>query len=466
MWFVRHLFKIGVSTIFLLSPIVLMAQEQQEETSEAETQEDPFKRLFIFGPSIEDLLEDPGFEIDESDLVRSARYIANTGIDLGAGFEAGPYYTNALYSQYPNLPAIHFNRVNGLFFSIKKERMQWHRRSTFLTIPEIQPHGFVGIGTATGTIDYAFGLDRLFGERERFMLGTELHRATATEDYWRTGLIENTLTSLFAGYDYLDYYRLYGFGIYAVYRTNRLIEAAFSYNANQVSTLQQETTFSLFGYSNTYRPNPPVDANSDQINIDSYSFSLSLNPRNILMTNEFAISTTVGMELADNARTDSGYRYSKYWADAKVFFNVDEGSVLNWRLRAEFITGTAPDYKAAYLGGIGSLRGTPYKFYSGNQSVLSNMELKIGTPGHTEGRWLRTYNLHFLAFLDSGWVQQNEELVNGNYVFNGFNDATLNNFQHDAGVGIGNGALRFEIAWPLNNFDPEPRVWIRFNPTF
>lgn len=468
MIYVRYIFIAFLWLLIFFLPFNLIAQEQQEEGDKTEEtdEEDPFKRAFIFGPSIEDLLEDPNFEFDESEIERSARYLSNTGIDLGAGFEAGPYYTNTLYSQYPNLPAIHYSRVNGLFISVKKERMQWHRRSTFLTIPEIQPHGFVGIGTATGTIDYAFGLERMFGESRHFMLGAELHRATATDDYWRTGLIENTLTSLFAGYDYLDYYRSYGFGIYAVYRTNRLFEAAFSYNADQVTSLKQETSFSFFGYSNTFRPNPPVDADSDEINIDSYSFSLSLNPRNILITREFTISATVGMELADNARTDSGFRYSKYWADTKLFFNVDEGSVINWRIRAESILGYAPDYKAVYLGGIGSLRGSPYKFYSGNQSLLSNVELKIGTPGISEGRWLRTYNMHFLAFIDSGWVQENQNLKSGSNLFNGFEEAGLNNFQHDAGIGIGNGAFRLEIAWPLNNFEPDPTVWIRFNPTF
>jgi len=457
----------GIVALLIAVPLTVDAQVQEQEQEEEEAEEDPFRRAFIFGPSIDELLDDPSFEFDETDLERSARYLSNTGIDLGAGFEAGPYYSNSLYSQYPNLPSVHYNRVNGLFISIKKERMQWHRRSSFLTIPEIQPHGFIGVATATGTIDYAFGLERLFGENRRFMLGAEFHKANATEDYWRTGLIENTLTSLFAGYDYLDYYRSDGFGIYSVYRTNRLIEAAFSYNADVISSLEQETSWSLFGYSNTYRPNPPIDEFSDEIAIDSYSFSFALNPRNILLTREFTISTTLGVELADNARTDSDYRYNRYWSDTKLFFNVDEGSVLNWRIRAESITGTPPDFKATHLGGIGSLRGTPYKFYSGNQSLLSNIELKMGTPARTADRWLRTYNMHFLAFLDSGWVQNNDRLTDrAGSPLRGFGDAGLNQFQHDAGVGIGNGVLRFEVAWPLNNFDSNPTAWVRFNPTF
>lgn len=469
MWYLRLGLITGSFILLLVLPLCLSAQQVPPEKSEPdpeEAEEDPFRRAFIFGPSIEELLDDPGFDFEDDEIEQSVRYLSNMGIDLGGGFEAGPYYTNLLYSQYPNLSSVHFNRVNGLFFSFKKERMQWHRRSSFLTIPEIQPHGFIGIGTARGNIDYAFGLERLFGENKRFMLGAEFHKATGTEDYWRTGLIENTLTSFFAGYDYLDYYQSNGFGIYAVYRTEKLLEAAFSYNTDQVFSLPQETSFSLFGYSATYRPNPPIDTWSDEINIDSYSLSVSLNPRNILLSDEFTISASLGMELADNSRTDSDYRYNKYWADTKLFFNVDDGSVLKWRLRTESVTGSAPDYKAVYLGGIGSLRASPYKFYNGNQSLLSNIELKMGTPGRSAGRWLRSYNLHLLAFLDSGWVQEDEGLISGVNPLQGFTMPGLHKFQHDAGIGIGNGALRAEIAWPLNNFEPDPTVWIRFNPTF
>jgi hypothetical protein len=38
--------------------------------------------------------------------------------------------------------------------------------------------------------------------------------------------------------------------------------------------------------------------------------------------------------------------------------------------------------------------------------------------------------------------------------------------QHDAGVGIGSGLLRFELAWPLKEFDGTPTFWVRLNPTF
>lgn len=39
-------------------------------------------------------------------------------------------------------------------------------------------------------------------------------------------------------------------------------------------------------------------------------------------------------------------------------------------------------------------------------------------------------------------------------------------FQHDVGIGLGSGSLRFEMAWPLKTFDSTPTLWVRFNPTF
>lgn len=43
---------------------------------------------------------------------------------------------------------------------------------------------------------------------------------------------------------------------------------------------------------------------------------------------------------------------------------------------------------------------------------------------------------------------------------------TSSTIQHDAGIGLGSGSLRFEVAWPLKTFDPTPTLWLRLNPTF
>lgn len=456
---------LSLTFLLFLNPHLGLAQEADRD--------DPFKRDPIFTKPLEELLGVGGDqEVEESDtedpreLDSVVRRMSRTGIDLGGSFEAGPYYSSALYSQYPNLPMWHFNRVNGLFMGIRKERMQWHRYGSFLNIPQIKPHGFIGYGTASKRWDYAIGLEKLIGYNDRLMIGGEFHRAVATEDFHRVGLTETTLTAFTAGYDFLDYQLMEGYGIYALFRTNRWIEAGFSYNRDTFSSLEQTTGFSLFGGSGNYRFNPPVDSNSDEIDLDIYSLSLALNPRNVLITKRFTASGKVKMELADNIHSDEQYRFNKVQADASIFYNFEPGSVLRWRVQGSSIIGTAPDFKMNYLGGIGTLRGSPYKYFSGNRMFLSNLEVQFGRPSSRIGEWIRDYNMHLLLFLDSGWVGNVDNTENGKNLFEGFGSMKLSDFQQDAGVGIGSGALRFELAWPLKTFDSSPAFWVRFNPTF
>ena len=454
-----------LSTFCLIILISVPAIAQQADS------DDPFKRDPIFTKSIDELFspreadeEEERPEREEFDKV--VRRLSTTGLDLGGSLEAGPYYSNALYSNYPNLPMIHFNRVNGLFLGVRKERMQWHRYGNFLDIPQIQPHGFIGWGTASKRWEYAIGLEKLIGQRNRLLVGAEFHNATSTEDYRRVGLTETSLTAFFAGYDFLDYHKMEGFGLYAVYRTSRWLETAFSYNRDTFSSVEQTTGYTMFGKSSTYRPNPPIDEIADEIDLDIYGFSVSLNPRRVLISDRFTVAGTVTLELADNSSSDEQYRYNKYLSEFQLFYNFEPGSVLRWKIQAGGITGNAPDFKNFYLGGIGTLRGSPYKFFDGNQMFSSNLEVQFGRPSHRAGEWIRDYNLHLLLFLDSGWIRELPELRDTGGPFKNFSDISFSEFQHDAGIGLGTGAIRFELAWPLRTFDSTPTLWVRFNPTF
>lgn len=458
--------KIPIILLLLITPMSLLAQQTNEE--------DPFKRDPVFTKPLEDFFgihnDQENGKVSDSDSTsesqKAVRRLTVRGMDLGGSLEAGPYYSNALYSRYPNLSMIHFNRVNGLFLGIRKERMQWHRYSSFLNIPQIQPHGFIGYGTASKDWEFSLGAEKLIGEKKHFMIGGEVYNASGTEDFLRTGLVENSLTSFLAAYDFMDYQKMDGFGIYAVYRTQRWFETAISYNSDTFTSLQQNTDYTLFGKSSIYRPNMPVDAFSDEIDLDRYSFSFAFNPRNLLVSNYFTIAALFSAELADNSASDEDYRYNKYETTLKLYYNFEPGSVLKWRIHAGGITGNAPDFKDFYLGGIGTLRGTPFKFFNGNQMVASNLEVQFGQPSGNSGEWLREYNIHLLFFLDSGWTRQIPELFTSSNPLSGFDSFSIGDMQHDVGAGIGTGAFRVEVAWPLKTFDKSPALWIRFNPTF
>jgi len=181
----------------LLLPVAVLSQQTTSE------EEDPFKRDPIFNKTLQELLgEKTEEDSDDIDPKRRFRSLQEEGIDFDGALEAGPYNTNPLFNQFPNLPMIHYNRVNGLFLGLKKERMQWHDYGGFFNIARFRPHGLIGYGFASNRWEYAIGLERFIGRENRVMIGAEFHRASATEDHWRVGLIESSLTAFFASYDF------------------------------------------------------------------------------------------------------------------------------------------------------------------------------------------------------------------------------------------------------------------------
>ncbi|HMB97374.1 MAG TPA: hypothetical protein VKM36_02750 [Balneolaceae bacterium] len=445
----------------LLLPVAVLSQQTTSE------EEDPFKRDPIFNKTLQELLGEKTEE-DSADIdpKRRFRSLQEEGIDFDGALEAGPYNTNPLFNQFPNLPMIHYNRVNGLFLGLKKERMQWHDYGGFFNIARFRPHGLIGYGFASNRWEYAIGLERFIGRENRVMIGAEFRRASATEDHWRVGLIESSLTAFFASYDFPDYHEKDGFGAYVAVRGKRWYEAAFSYNNDDFSTLEVETTFSLFGKRSVFRDNQPIDLSTDETNIERFNFSLSFNPKRLIMSRYFSFSAMTEIELADNSGFDNQFNYNRYLAEFVFFSNFEPGSVLKWRLRTGSITGEAPLFKQFQLGGIGSLRGSPYKVFTGNQMLLSNLEVQFGQIAGGDSEWIDFDSVYFTLFLDSGFSRESESLKGSTNPFNDIGGFSLADLQHDAGVGLGTDLIRAELAWPLKRFGDTPGFWIRFNPTF
>src|SRR5690625_5809108 len=92
-----------------------------------------------------------------------------------------------------------------------------------------------------------------------------------------------------AGYDFPDYYKMEGFGLYTLMRTRRWLEAGVSYSRNSYSSLQANTDFSIFGNSSLYLPNPPLDTESDSMYLAIYSLSLAFNPILTLISHDFTL---------------------------------------------------------------------------------------------------------------------------------------------------------------------------------
>jgi len=468
---------IAVGLIFLFTGPAL-AQLKPDTT-----ENDPFKNDPFFSAPLKDLLRHPNTDPDsvseseEHDTKHFVSQLNEEGLDFRGVIEAGPYNSNPLYSVYPNLPMIHYNRVDALFLGISKERMQWYQDDWLLGIPEIHLQGLIGYSTGQKEWQYTLGMEKYIGRKHHVMIGAEYHNATTTNDNWRVGLNETTLTAFFGGYDYLDYYKQKGWGFYLLTRSNRYFEGGLAFSDDRFNSLSKTTDWALFGSGDRYRPNPPVHSPSfgaltalpsDTANITSLTFSASFNPKRLVLSKGFTFSLTGTAEFADpGIGTDSDFNYQKYTGELISYIHLEPGGVFKYRLRMSTITGESPRFKQLYLGGIGSLRALPYKSMgAGNQMILSNAELQFGSPRFGSNGWIDFNDFYISLFLDSGWTDYDSRLEDSSNPFGGLDRFKLSDLKHNGGIGIGSSLIRFEMAWDLNNTSRAPVFWVRFNPTF
>lgn len=449
-------------------PGVLFAQQtdstKTDTVKSADKTEDPFKNKPLFSKPVHDLLKSPPSEwIEREDAHRIYGTISQGGLDFKDTFGTGAYDSPLVYNLYPVLPVVHYNRVNGFTLGLQKDRMKWHSGNWLFDIPGITWTGGASYAFGLDEWQYSIGLEKYLGRSEHFMVGAEFHNATTTDDHWRVGLNETTLTSLVSSHDFLDYYNQDGFGIYAAFRTDRFWEFSVSYNDDDYESLQQQTEFSLFGKDKSFRANPAIDST----NLQSLTFAASFNPKKLILSKVFTLTTDVLVEFGDISSFDNEFAFNRYELENKLFFRIDRNTVLNVRLKAAGITGDAPLQRLYELGGIGTLRARSFKEFQGNnQMLLANTELQFGQPDWSDNRWINLSSFYLSLFWDSGWTRFKESQTERNNPLKGFRDFNLDQLENDLGVGIGSNLFRFEIAWPAEDFGRSPSLWIRLNPTF
>lgn len=452
------------------------------QTTMESSEKDPFINDPFFSKPMEEFLkttpaepvDSSSTEIEPKKKPKYMRRVQNEGLDYGGYFEAGPYSSNPLYTAYPSLPMLHFNRVNGLFLGVRAERMQWYNYGSFLGIGNIHPHGMIGYSVAREEWQYEIGGEKHFGKNRRLIIGGEYYNAVTSEDVWRLGTTENSISSLLIGYDFLDYYKQEGWGLYALARSFRFFEGGVSYNVNQFSSVDQASEYHMFGKDDHYRLNPPIDFISgtglvDTLSTSGLTISGVFNPKNFMLTQVFTFAISGKIEMVDPSFGDTDYEYTKFVGEIISYVNFEPGSILKHRLMVGSITGDAPWIKEFNLGGPGSMRAIPYKSMptgslSGNKMVLSTTELQFGSPNYGYGGWTDFDDFYLSFFLDSGWINNNSGF--NKRFSDGFDDFAVSEFVHNGGIGLGTNFIRAEIAWDLQDTSVSPVIWIRFNPTF
>lgn len=437
---------------FFIAPLTLVAQTE-------DTQSDPFKEDPFFTKPI-----DQWFSVDNVvDRVskRAERMKRGGGVDDGFR-DLGGFSSNPGFSYLDRMgTGVRFNRVEALYIGVHIDRstnLGGTRNSGFDT------YGSLGYSFGRKDWLYSIGVERAFGPRQSALFGVNYSRVTDSEDNWRVGSVENSLYSFFSVYDYKDYYDRQGAQIYGVINLIENAELSISYSDEKYNSLEKETGFSLFGKGSSVRDNPIVDAGQLQI----FRFGIQLNPKDRLQNHFWGGSLDFDTEFSD-LTGNSDFEYQRYQLETRNLILLDPGAALQNRIKLVSVTGTAPNFKYVPLGGVSTMRATPFKSMTGSSAVLINTELNFGFFRSVGYEYDDILDIDlsmtsFSIFADLGWT--NGTFNPNNSIMDGFEDFSFGDMTADVGVGVNFSSFRVEAAWKANDLAKTPVIWLRLNPTF
>lgn len=337
--------------------------------------------------------------------------------------------------------AVDYNRVEGLFLGLgQNKEYYWSGVESF------SPYGFVGYAFALHRWRYQLGLDKWFGNENRFEVGIEGHSLTDSKDYWIIGPKENSLYAFLAREDFMDYYSRDGMSIHVAqyYQMNSRI--ILSFDVDKYSSLSKITNWSIFGGHKSFRPNPEIsDGWMRSIVLDIQHRQYRGNTRRTGWLADLRGETTVSGAFDFKILTAQVVRYQPLF----------RGTQLNMRLRLGTSGGILPPQRTYQIGGFNTLNAFPYKEFTGNRLALFNIELLFNPELFKRSNFFPLNTVTLILFSDVGEVQSAGDVG----LTQGWNLMRLGEMKSDYGVGLGNGSGSFRIflAW---------RTDISTSPTF
>jgi len=256
------------------------------------------------------------------------------------------------------------------------------------------------------------------------------------------GDTENDLAALFFKEDFRDYFTREGATLRARLDVPEGGSAKVEYLHDRYTSLPTRVTWSVFGGSSVFRPNPAVDEGEMRSIVASYAFD----------TVEGEGCTPNGVRLGVTVERAGGrlggdFDFTTVVIDARNYLKLSPDQFLRYRLRIGSRTqGALPRQRLFYVGGIGTLRGHDYKELTGDQMVLWNVEY-----GAYAGR-----KAGIFVFMDSGKA------------WNGDRGFASQELELDAGVGIEFVCHKTQIyaAKDMKRSDSPVLVGFRLNRTF
>jgi hypothetical protein len=338
--------------------------------------------------------------------------------------------------------AVNYNRVDGLFLGLGTDKdYSWDGED------DISPFGFAGYAFSLHKWRYQLGLDKWFGNEDRFELGAEGHSLTDSKDYWIIGPKEDFVYSILAREDFMDYYSRQGVSFHAAQYYEMDSRITLSYDVDKYSSLTRNTNWSIFGGGKVFRDNPAIT--------DGWMRSIVVDVEHRNYTGEKVKQGWIA-DLHWETTLNGAFDFKVLTADAVRYQPLFRGLQLNLRFRAGTSSGELPLQRSYQIGGFNTLNAFPYKEFSGNRLLLANFELLFSPDLFVRSGFFPLNTGALILFGDAGQVK---DCGGSSGLAAGWGVINSRDFKSDFGVGIGSddGGFRIFVAW---------RTDIAASPTF
>lgn len=355
---------------------------------------------------------------------------------------------------YEEPVVLRYNRVDGLFIGPRVPRS--YRSGEILNFGM---YGYGGYAFASKKWQHQLGGELYLSLLDRTTVGVEAHDFTATEDEWIIPEDENSIAAFFIREDFRDFYRRDGFSVYASQKLGPLKVTA-GYHDDDISSLQKETNWSLFGGDKKFRDNPGIDPGR----LVRATATLQLDSRNHPRRPRQGWLISAQGELS-KAAYDSDFDFDRFILDIRRYQPLDWGQNLDFRVRIGSARGELPAHALFDLGGISTLRGYGFKSFTGDRMILGNIEYRVNARhGRARDLWfLAPFNLIF--FVDSGlaWFASDPSAAHKSFEF-----LTLKELQTNVGIAItdNDGRVRLNFARRTDVGGQGLTISMRFNRDF
>lgn len=348
-----------------------------------------------------------------------------------------------------------YNRVEGLFLGWDFSGNGRHKGRYFSL------YGFGGYGFKSKAWRYAFGIRRWFIDPRdyRLELGFDIHDLTDTKDLWRAPYLENTLAALFLREDFHDYFRRMGYRVYWAQSLGSHASLRVEFRDDDYRSMSKATNWSVFGGKKVFRENPGLGKYEGKY--QTLRARLEWDNRKGYHNHRKGWKVLLDAEVAPS-RWSNTTVFERYVLEVRGYFRVSTEENVNARIILGASRGDLPIQKNFELGGIGTLRGYPFKMFPGNQMVLANLEYVVS--GELVGHSFMD-DFYLILFADAGvaWMGGPDQTLQESWKY-----LHRDRVKSDLGIAIAthDGDFRINLARPFRAGRKDVVLTVRISRPF